>query len=57
MPLTSLFKSGKSQAVGIRADTAYPDTNIELEITWTGDVITIFPARGSLKNSITTGAL
>ena len=52
MPLTRLFKSGNSQAVRIPADIAYADTNMELEITRMGDVITIFPARRSLKDAV-----
>ncbi len=49
MARTRAFKSGNSQAVRIPADIAYADTETELEITRTGDVITIYPARGSLK--------
>jgi antitoxin VapB len=52
MPLTRLFKSGNSQAVRIPADIAYADTNIELEITRLGDVITIYPARRSLTDAV-----
>jgi antitoxin VapB len=52
MPTTRLFKSGNSQAVRIPADIAYADTNIELQISRTGDVITIFPASGSLKDAV-----
>jgi antitoxin VapB len=46
-----VFKSGNSQAVRIPADLAYADTDIDLEITRLGDVITIFPARNSLKEA------
>ena len=53
MPLTYLFKSGNDQAVIIPPDIAYVDTNIELEITRMGDVITIFPALRSLKDAVT----
>jgi antitoxin VapB len=52
MAKTRAFKSGNSQAVRIPADLAYEDTNVELEITRSGDVITIFPARGSLKEMV-----
>ena len=53
MPLTRAFKSGNSQAVRIPAELAYIDTGVELKITRTGDVITIFPARRSLKEAVT----
>ncbi len=52
MARTRAFKSGNSQAVRIPADIAYADTEAELEITRSGDVITIYPARGSLKDAI-----
>ncbi|MGH7125882.1 MAG: AbrB/MazE/SpoVT family DNA-binding domain-containing protein [Stellaceae bacterium] len=47
-----MFKSGNSQAVRIPAELAYTDTDIDLEITRLGDVITIFPARNSLKDAV-----
>jgi antitoxin VapB len=52
MPRTRVFKSGNSQAVMIPAELAYTDMDIDLEITRVGDVITIFPARDSLKNVV-----
>jgi antitoxin VapB len=52
MPRTRAFKSGNSQAVRIPAELAYVDTDLDLEITRLGDVITIFPARGSLKATV-----
>jgi antitoxin VapB len=52
MPRTRAFKSGNSQAVRIPAKLAYADTEIDLEITRVGDVITIFPARPSLKDAV-----
>jgi antitoxin VapB len=52
MSLTRLFKFGNSQAIRIPADMTYADTDIELEITRIGDVITIFPACKSLKNAV-----
>ena len=52
MPRTRVFKSGNSQPVRIPAELAYADTNIDLEITRLGDVITIFPARKSLKDTV-----
>jgi antitoxin VapB len=52
MARTRAFKSGNSQAVRIPADIAYADTETELEITRSGDVITIFPARGSIKDAV-----
>jgi antitoxin VapB len=50
MPLTRIFKSGNSQAVRIPADLAYSDMQTDLQITRLGDVITIYPARSSLKD-------
>jgi antitoxin VapB len=44
MPRTRAFKSGNSEAIRIPAELAYPDTDIDLQITRLGDVITIFPA-------------
>lgn len=52
MQTTRAFKSGNSQAVRIPADLAYADISGELRITRTGDVITIFPARRSLKETV-----
>ena len=52
MARTRVFKSGNSQAVRIPAELAYADTAIDLEITRLGDVITIFPARISLKDAV-----
>jgi len=52
MPQTRAFKSGNSQAVRIPAEMAYADTNQELTITRMGDVITIYPARGSMKEMV-----
>ena len=51
MARTRAFRSGNSQAVRIPAEIAF-DENAELEITRSGDVITIFPARGSLKEAV-----
>lgn len=52
MARTRVFKSGNSQAVRIPAEFAYADMDTEFEITRTGDVITIYPARGSLKEAV-----
>ncbi|HEY0281557.1 MAG TPA: hypothetical protein VGC27_02910 [Rhizomicrobium sp.] len=53
MPTTRVFKSGNSQAVRIPAELAYADTNIELTITRTGEVITIYPKRtGSMEEIV-----
>ena len=52
MPRTRAFKSGNSQAVRIPAELAYADLGQDLKITRLGDVITIFPARRSLKDAI-----
>ncbi len=53
MPITRVFKSGNSQAVRIPAELAYDDPAQELQILRAGDVITIFPARRSLKDAVT----
>jgi antitoxin VapB len=52
MTLTRAFKSGNSQAVRIPAELAFSDLGVDLEITRLGDVITIFPARQSLKDAV-----
>jgi antitoxin VapB len=52
VPRTRVFKSRNSQAVRIPAELAYADMDIDLEITRLGDVITIFPARNSLKEAV-----
>lgn len=52
MSRTRVFKSGNSQAVRIPADIAYDDTDMDLEITRMGDVITIMPARKSLRDAV-----
>ena len=52
MPTTRAFKSGNSQAIRIPADIAYADTAQELNITRVGDVITIFPVRGDLRQAV-----
>ena len=52
MASTRIFKSGNSQAVRIPAELAYDDLGIDLKITRLGDVITIFPARESLKDAV-----
>jgi len=49
---TKVFKSGNSQAVRIPAEIAFADMSAELEITRTGDVVTIYPARGNLKHAV-----
>lgn len=52
MPRTRVFKSGNSQAVRLPAEIAYANTDVELEITRLGDVITIIPARRGLKETV-----
>lgn len=52
MPVTRVFKSGNSQAVRIPAELAYADAGGEFTITRSGDVITIFPARPSMEETI-----
>jgi antitoxin VapB len=51
MARTRTFRSGNSQAVRLPAEIAYED-NAELEITRSGDVTLIFPARGSIKHAV-----
>lgn len=52
MARTRAFKSGNSYAIRIPAEMAYDDMNMELEVIRSGDVITIFPANGSLREGI-----
>ena len=52
MPRTRAFKSGNSQAVRIPAELAYANTDVDLEISRLGDVITIFPARNSMSDVV-----
>jgi antitoxin VapB len=52
MPLTRVFKSGNSQAIRIPSELAYADLSIDLRITRMGDVITIFPARNTLRDAV-----
>jgi antitoxin VapB len=54
MPRTRAFKSGNSQAVRIPAELAYADTDLDLEITRLGDIITIFPARNNMSDVVAT---
>jgi len=54
MPRTRAFKSGNSQAIRVPAELAYADTNIDLEITRLGDIITIFPARNKMSDVVGT---
>jgi antitoxin VapB len=52
MARTRAFKSGNSQAVRIPAELAYSSTDIDLEISRLGDVITIFPARNNMSDIV-----
>ncbi len=52
MPRTRAFKSGNSQAIRIPAELAYAETDVDLEITRLGDVITIFPARNTMSDVV-----
>lgn len=52
MSRTRVFKSGNSQAVRIPAEIAYENMDVDLEITRMGDVITIVPARTSLRDAV-----
>ena len=51
---TKVFKSGNSQAVRIPAEIAFADMSAELEITRKGDVVTIYPAHGNLRQAVET---
>jgi antitoxin VapB len=52
MPRTRIFKLEDGQAVRIPAELAYADTDVDLEITRLGDVITFFPARRSMSDVV-----
>ena len=52
MAVTRNFKSGNSQAVRIPSELAYAEVGLTLNISRAGDVITIYPARGSLKDAV-----
>lgn len=52
MPLTRAFKSGNSQAVRIPAEIAYADLGQDLQITRTGDVITIQPVKSDFAAAL-----
>jgi antitoxin VapB len=52
MSQTRAFKSGNSQAVRIPADMAYADMTQDLTITRIGDVITIVPAKSTLRQMV-----
>ena len=52
MATTRVFKSGNSQAVRIPAELAYEDMSKDLTITRSGDVIMIYPARASMKDTV-----
>jgi len=52
MARTRAFKPGNSHAVRIPAELAYTDTDMELEITRLGDVITVYPARNILRDAV-----
>ncbi len=52
MSKTRIFKSGNSQAVRIPADMAYTDMDVDYEIQRMGDMLTIYPVRQSMKETI-----
>ncbi len=51
MARTRAFRSGNSQAVRLPAEIAYED-DAELEVTRSGDITLIFPARGSIGHAV-----
>jgi antitoxin VapB len=52
MPRTRIFNLEDGQAIRIPAELAYADTDIDLEITRIGDVITIVPARVGMREVV-----
>ena len=42
------FRSGNSEAVRLPREMAYGDTNLDLTITRSGDVVTIYPTRSTM---------
>jgi antitoxin VapB len=54
--VTRTFRSGNSEAVRLPKDVAF-GRDVELTIIRSGDVLTIYPARPSLKDMATRLAL
>ena len=54
MPRTRVFNSNGGQAVLIPAELAYVDTDIDLEISRLGDIITIYPALDNMSDIVAT---
>jgi len=52
MATTRAFQSGNSQAIRIPADLAYTDMSVELTMTRSGDVITIYPKCRDLGEAV-----
>lgn len=52
MATTRAFKSGNSQAVRIPAEMAFEDMSKDLTITRNGDVVTIYPKRASMAETV-----
>ena len=52
MARTRAFKFGNSQAIRIPAELAYRDLDVDLEVTRSGDVITIYPVREGLRDTV-----
>jgi antitoxin VapB len=50
--LPGAFKAGDGQAIRISGELAYTDIDVDLEISRFGDVITIFPARNAMSDSV-----
>jgi antitoxin VapB len=53
VPITRAFTCGSGLAVRIPAELAYADLGQDLQISRVGDVITIFPARSSVRGRLT----
>jgi len=52
MARTRVFNSDDGQAMLIPAELAYVDTDIDLEISRLGDIITIYPALGNMSDVV-----
>ena len=46
---TRVFRSGNSEAVRLPKGVAYGQPGLELEVTRTGDVVTLRPAKGGVQ--------
>lgn len=49
---TRTFRSGNSEAVRLPREVAYGEPGLELEVTRTGDVVTLTPVKGGIKELV-----